>query len=289
MTIETTLLNDWHVVGELEMLLKSDHHTTALFEIPLRINANNADEIVVIRTDNNQIIPSQIKYEHVWVCLGSPEREIVTFPEAEELDRYCVSGGSIAVHVSGLRVVENFLDLGHLPFVHANYLGSEPYTEVNPYEVSISEHDEVVASNCLVFQPYASPGATDGYEVGYAYKVMRPFLVVLYKSNPIEEARMDFIALMVQPVSEERCVAHPFLAYLKHNINEADIRWFMQLIFAQDKPILENQHPKRLPLDPRAEMPVRADASSIAYRRWLQEHGVTYGAIQSGFGKEIRW
>ena len=32
----------------------------------------------------------------------------------------------------------------------------------------------------------------------------------------------------------------------------------MQLIFSQDKPILENQLPKRLPLDPRAEIPAAA-------------------------------
>jgi len=59
----------------------------------------------------------------------------------------------------------------------------------------------------------------------------------------------------------------------------ATVRWFMQLIFAQDKPILENQMPKRLPLDPRAETPIRADASSVYYRRWLRERSVTYGAI----------
>jgi phenylpropionate dioxygenase-like ring-hydroxylating dioxygenase large terminal subunit len=57
------------------------------------------------------------------------------------------------------------------------------------------------------------------------------------------------------------------------------LRWFMQLIFSQDKPILENQLPKRLPLDPRAETPIRADKVAIAYRRWLQDHQVTYGAI----------
>jgi phenylpropionate dioxygenase-like ring-hydroxylating dioxygenase large terminal subunit len=53
----------------------------------------------------------------------------------------------------------------------------------------------------------------------------------------------------------------------------------MQLIFAQDKPILENQVPRRLPLDPRAETPIRADKVAILYRRWLRDHSVNYGAI----------
>ena len=42
------------------------------------------------------------------------------------------------------------------------------------------------------------------------------------------------------------------------------------------------QLPKRLPLDPRAETPIRADAVSICYRRWLRERAVTYGAIPAG-------
>lgn len=53
---------------------------------------------------------------------------------------------------------------------------------------------------------------------------------------------------------------------------------FQQMIFLQDRIILENQRPVLLPLEPRKEVPTRADASSIAYRRWLKEKGVTYGA-----------
>ena len=55
------------------------------------------------------------------------------------------------------------------------------------------------------------------------------------------------------------------------------MRRFQQMIFGQDKPILENQMPKKLPLDPRAETPIRADMSAIAYRRWLRELGLTFG------------
>jgi phenylpropionate dioxygenase-like ring-hydroxylating dioxygenase large terminal subunit len=54
---------------------------------------------------------------------------------------------------------------------------------------------------------------------------------------------------------------------------------FQHTIFGQDKPILENQVPKRLPLRPGSEVPARCDAASIAYRRWLQARGMRYGAI----------
>ena len=50
-------------------------------------------------------------------------------------------------------------------------------------------------------------------------------------------------------------------------------------MLAQDKPILENQVPRQLPLDPDAEAPTRADKTSNAYRRWLSELGMTYGVV----------
>jgi phenylpropionate dioxygenase-like ring-hydroxylating dioxygenase large terminal subunit len=56
-----------------------------------------------------------------------------------------------------------------------------------------------------------------------------------------------------------------------------DLVAFQQVIFLQDRIILENQRPVLLPLEPRAEIPTRADSSSVAYRRWLKEKGVRYG------------
>jgi phenylpropionate dioxygenase-like ring-hydroxylating dioxygenase large terminal subunit len=52
--------------------------------------------------------------------------------------------------------------------------------------------------------------------------------------------------------------------------------WFISSSL-QDRIILENQRPSLLPMGARAEIPTRADASSIAYRRWLKEKGITHG------------
>jgi phenylpropionate dioxygenase-like ring-hydroxylating dioxygenase large terminal subunit len=93
---------------------------------------------------------------------------------------------------------------------------------------------------------------------------------------------MDVVALFNQPITAERINGHMLLSYIDHASSDAAMRGFTQTIFGQDKPILENQHPKRLPLDPRAETPIRADKVAIAYRRWLRDLGVTYGVIAAG-------
>ena len=276
---DPVLVNDWHAVVELGFLATRGSFGTVLLGVPIEIAEAGPGEVRVVRRDTGASLPARIEYGHVFTSIGKPNRDIAHFPECFEEDRIHVTGGSIAVHVSGLRAVENFLDMGHFPFVHTDYLGVEPHTEVEPYEVRVTEEDEILATKCRFFQPLASPSADGGMMVDYEYRVSRPYTVCLYKSNPIEPERWDFIVLFVQPVSEERCIAHPYLSYLPHNLDNDTNRWFMQLIFAQDKPILENQLPKRLPLDPRAEIPARSDASSLAYRRWLTAQGVTYGAI----------
>jgi phenylpropionate dioxygenase-like ring-hydroxylating dioxygenase large terminal subunit len=273
------LVNDWHVVADGSSFPDDTPLAARLMGVDLVVSCSSKHGAVVRRVDSGEPVTSAERYGFVWTCLGEPRHDIIDIPEAAEGDRHLVTGGSIAVKVSGLRAVENFLDMGHFPFVHTGLLGEEPHTEVAPYKVEITETDEILATECKFYQPLASPNAKEGFIVDYIYKVMRPYTVALYKSNPVQKDRLDVIVLFVQPVDEENCVAHPFLCYLKDNIDAATVRWFMQLIFAQDKPILENQVPKRLPLDPAAETPIRADASSVCYRRWLRNRDVTYGAI----------
>ena len=273
------LFDDWHAVAALEILRARGAIATRLLGVRIEIHGTGSNDIRVVRRDTGAALPLRIEYGYVFTSLGAPARDVVHFPEWHEADRLCVSGSSVGVHASGLRAVENFLDLAHFPFVHTNYLGVEPYTEVEPYKVTITEENEILATGCRFFQPRSSPSAAGGAMIDYEYRVCRPYTACLYKLNPIEPARKDFIALLLQPVSEERCVVHPCLAYLPHDLDAESLRSFQQLIFGQDRPILENQVPKRLPLDPRAEIPARSDATSLAYRRWLTAQGVTYGAI----------
>ena len=59
--------------------------------------------------------------------------------------------------------------------------------------------------------------------------------------------------------------------------DEASVRAFQDTIFLQDKPVLESQSPRRLPLDLRAELHTVADKASSLYRRQLKMRGITFG------------
>ncbi len=225
-------------------------------------------------------LPVLVRYGYLWTSLGSPPNGLFEIPEFEEPDRRNIHAATIGVHCSAPRAIENFLDMGHFPYVHPGILGAEPHTEVVEYDVRVdTDSNEIWATECLFYQPQAAATSVGGQLVGYTYRVPHPYCVMLYKTNPVDQERMDVIGLFVRSVTSEHIQASMFLSLLDGVNTDSTIRKFQQEVFAQDKPILENQHPKRLPLNPRAETPVRADKSAIAYRRWLSDLGITYGVI----------
>ena len=215
----------------------------------------------------------------IWTSYGDPPDRLFSIPEFDESDRRTFAAASIGVHTSAPRAVENFLDMGHFPYVHTGILGVEPHTEVVEYDIEITEDNEVLATRCLFYQPLAALAATKGQMTEYTYRVPHPYVAMLYKTAPPDPSRLDAIAIFVQSVTEEQIVAHNFLCMVDHTNTDSELKVFQQKIFGQDKPIIENQVPRRLPLAPRAETPIRADKSSIMYRRWLSDLGITYGVI----------
>lgn len=284
-----TVVDDWQVVGSLDQIEVGINYQTVLLDVPITFNVTGSREVRAwINTGCGSQTSSSasvrlktcVQYRYIWVSLGQPMQNIFEIPEYYEPDRRNIHAATIRVKVSAPRAIENFLDLAHFPFVHPGSLGEEPFTEVKDYDaVILEESNEVLAKKCCFWQPNAMPTATEGYEVEYVYRVPHPYCAILYKANAIDMNRMDIVSIFVQPVSEEECNANMFLAMIDDQNSDTVIRSFQLQIFAQDKPILENQVPKRLPLDLRAEMSVRCDALSTTYRRWLHKRDVRFGTI----------
>ena len=224
-------------------------------------------------------LPVVERFGHLWTTLGAPNKDLFTIPEADHPDRTRVDVGVVRVKCSPLRAVENFLDVAHFPFVHTDILGAESHPEVSEYKVEIRDDvDEVWATKVEFFQPQAAKSASGGITTEYMYRVPAPTCSILYKTCPPRPGEWDVIALFVQPLTEDLCDVWPWMALFDDESAMTDLIHFQQLIFLQDRSILENQIPKRLPLDPAMETPTRADLTSIAYRRWLKRHNYTFGA-----------
>ena len=272
--------DQWYCIAALDDIAVGAT-ASRLLGIDLVVTRASDGAIAAAAEGRDNPLPTRERYGCLWTTLGSAATKLLSIPEAEESDRRVVMCGAITVKTSGLRIVENFLDMAHFPFVHTDILGAEPHTEVLHYTTEIRRDvDEVWATNCHFFQPQAALSSTGGIMTQYMYRVANPFATILYKTCPNAANRWDVICLFVQPLDPDRCRAHPVMFLIDDISSVTDLIHFQQLIFLQDRIILENQRPALLPLTPRAEIPTRADASSIAYRRWLKEKGVTYGTTK---------
>ena len=271
------VLDLWHVLGARAEFALDEPVRTRLLGADLIVTRRAA--AIDVREPGGAPLPTLERYGYVWASLGAPSADLFAIDEVDEPDRRTLHAASLGVRVSAPRAIENFLDLAHFPFVHTDLLGVEPHTEVKPYDVAITADGDMLATRCRFFQPKAAAFATEGFEVEYVFRVPHPFCSVLSKANAAFPDRMDVIALFIQPLGEERIRAHMMCSVLDDVSTVAEIRAFQQTVFGQDKLILENQIPRRLPLDPRAELPAPADASSLAYRRWLRARCFTYGTV----------
>ena len=113
---------------------------------------------------------ARLAYDLVWVALGQPQADVPPFPEWGDPAYRKIFCGPYTVAASGPRIVENFLDMAHFPFVHAGVLGAETHTEVRDYTVTAKE-DGIEVTNCLFWQPAATPGSTIGPCAESAYAV----------------------------------------------------------------------------------------------------------------------
>ena len=269
--------NDWYAVAMNSDANDDQLIETTLLDTPIQIQ-KRAGQIKISGPDGTEY-PHKIAYDHIWTTLGDAPRPLFDIVEDADPARRRVPCGVVRVKCSAPRAVENFLDIGHFPYIHTGVLGVEPHTEVYPYKVEIAEETgDIIAKDIKFYQPQAAKSASAGSETEYIYRVPAPTTAILYKTCPNSADVMDVITIFVQPVSEVLCDVWPWMALYDDESSFADLVHFQQMIFLQDRLILENQVPSLLPLDRGVEIPTRADLTSMTYRRWLRDKGAFYGA-----------
>lgn len=212
------------------------------------------------------------QYGWIWVTPGNPAHSIPVFHEWDDASFRKIFCGPYHFRASAPRVIENFLDVAHFPFVHEGYLGDPQHTEISDYEAVIGA-DGITADNIRLWQP--DPDGTGvGRHVSYQYRVMRPLLAYFVKQTE----RAFSIYFAVTPVSELESTGWMWMNMnYGYEIPEEQLRNFQNTVAGQDIPIVESQRPERLPLDLQTELHLRSDRTAIAYRRWLRELGLTFG------------
>ncbi|GFN33668.1 aromatic ring-hydroxylating dioxygenase subunit alpha [Paenibacillus xylaniclasticus] len=294
------------VLGEAVVLFRSEAGVRALRDlcvhrgVPLSLGMVNQGELVCAyhgwRYDSEgrcvcipslsagQTIPPKARtqsyacmelYGVIWICLSEPRTPMPPIYGRIDDKLLAIRMGPYPVKATAPRVIENFLDVSHLMFVHEGLLGDPEHAEINDYSVHAAGEglrtDEIV-----VYQP-----DPDGRGLGvynrYIYEIFSPLCVKLFK-QPTDKDEQFHLFLVVLPETETTCTAF-MLQYRNYAADVPDRVFvdFQNRLLEQDRIIVEAQQPELLPLDLQAELHLRCDRLSIAYRRMLKELGVTIG------------
>jgi phenylpropionate dioxygenase-like ring-hydroxylating dioxygenase large terminal subunit len=220
--------------------------------------------------------PWQVALAHGLVWLAREPHEAAP-PALPGLPARRVVCGPYTVETSAPRLIENFLDTSHFAFVHEGWLGDAAHPEVLPYEVQALPDGRPAIAHYRAWQPRASASSASGAWVHYRYELLAPHAALLMK-QPEAGGVADAYTAFACPLDEERTKVW-FLQFTSDTATpDGDLQRFQDTIFAQDRPVLESQRPKRLPVSG-GELHSAADRLSAAYRRWLKDQRIAFGTL----------
>jgi phenylpropionate dioxygenase-like ring-hydroxylating dioxygenase large terminal subunit len=211
------------------------------------------------------------KYGLIFVCLGEPRRSIVEFPEFDLPGYRTFFFGRHHWKTSAARMIENFMDISHFPWVHPGTLGDRAKPLIPDIEVKRGDGElffEVQSDGRSRTDP--SRVTTDRV----TYRIVLPFTIYNERITP-EGDRLVFFFL-ASPVAENEIDRYMFLAR-NYALDESDekFRKFSLEVAEQDRVVVESQRPEALPLDLSEELHLRGpDNCAVMYRRMLREFGI---------------
>lgn len=215
------------------------------------------------------------RYGLVWVALENPKYALPEVPELSAKEWRVVETGPFKWKSGSARMIENFTDFAHFPFVHPELLGDPSRTVVPPHEVRregnvlIYEIVRPEAPNSEEFPIFGNPNQERPMRHN-RYRLYLPYTILLRVGWPGSVNGMVYF-FTVQPVSENECIGYCVIAKNYGDDQPEVLQRFEDVIFGQDQRIVESQRPEQVPFDLSEELHLKFDAVAVAYRRAMEE------------------
>jgi len=212
------------------------------------------------------------RYGLVWLCLDEPAAGVPEIAQDTDASFRRINLDVDVWHTATTRMVDNFLDITHFPWVHRSSFGSAAQTEVPHLE--LGDLDDwygyryaVTAANPVVATA-ASGQATSTVERHMSSGFTLPFAV---RSTIEYETGLQHILLLLSTPRDDETSYFTFVVWRNDDFSvpAEEVTRLDRVIEAEDKRMLERVH-GTLPLDNTALVSVQSDKASVEWRRQLR-------------------
>jgi phenylpropionate dioxygenase-like ring-hydroxylating dioxygenase large terminal subunit len=220
----------------------------------------------------------QERYGIIWVALDEPRWPIPELPELESPGWRLIPCGPYSWGSEASRQIENFTDLAHFPWIHPGLLGDPNRVVVIPPDVQTKDH--------VLHYEFQRPEAksTSKYPVfpnlhrensirTTRYRLHLPYTIVVHMDwGGSEQLVYLFVS---QPIAGDRCSGYCLIGQ-NYNLDQSErvFQEFEDVIFGQDRRMVESQRPEEVPFDLSDELHLKFDSVAVAYRRAMDDLGL---------------
>lgn len=223
-----------------------------------------------------ETFPAIERYGMVWTCLDpSAEAALPDFHEWDDPSYVRVMPDAWNIKAAAGRQLEGFLDVAHFAWIHTGTFGDRNNPVVPRYEVERLPHGlrSSYASTVSNFTPEMRHRAPQDFLWWRIFEVTLPFSARLTVKFP--DGGLLCILNACSPVSARVTKLFcPIVRNFDHDLSADVVRDFNHRVFAEDQEIVEAQCPEDLPIDLTEEVHIRADRTSIEYRKALGALGL---------------
>ena len=220
----------------------------------------------------------------IWLAPEDPLTPLPEVPEHQDASFVNCPLPPLDWNAGAAQMADNFLDLGHLPFVHLATFGDEDDKLVRDYSLERDGWRFTASHRHFTKALSDSTGADAGSKSGYK-TVERELLFVFTAPHHVylrigypEEGVVLTISFCHQPVNATTTRLY-CTDYRNDTPDEpdaiAEAVGFQLAVAAEDKTLLERIHTKAVPLAPGAEYHSKADRITLEMRRMLADLAAT--------------
>ena len=212
----------------------------------------------------------------IWIAPESPITDLPRVPEHEDESFVQCPLPTMTWNASAAQMADNFLDPGHLGFLHLDTFGTMEDRRVSEYEVVRD------GPSFSVRYEHTTKALADSFQAGDEFRtveresfwIFTPPHHVYLRLGYAEESTVMSITFFHQPVNAE--TTRLFCTDYRNDIADdpdevAGVVAFQQAVAAEDKVLLERLHRKAVPLDLTTEFHTKADKITLEMRRVLRE------------------